>query len=352
MGDSAGEAANSFGFVMDTGVEGRDVSSGFSYENAPRRHRSVMQANIVSRGRSSHQRVRVRCAVRGARLAALVLVTVLLNGCVSAPKGQVYDPLEKVNRVVYKFNNTVDRIILKPLSNGYVAITPRKGRIIVSNFFDNAQYFETVLNDFLQGKGKQGFSDLGRFLINTTLGMGGLFDPATSIGLTKHQEDFGQTLAVWGVPSGAYLVLPLLGPDDVRKIPDIVVSTVTDALFYVSYVATSAVMIPLSVLGTVDARSRASNAIRFVNESALDPYVFTREAWMQHRTFLIYDGNPPELEDIDFGDGALNDGGTSMLMQNDGQAPFAAKRHIGLLSVKANVKHTGYVAEKAQRYEN
>ncbi len=243
------------------------------------------------------------------RLTALVLVAALLGGCASVPGGQVYDPLEKVNRVVYKFNNMVDHAILKPLSNGYVAITPRKGRIIVSNFFDNTQYFETVLNDFLQGKGKQGFSDFGRFLVNTTLGIGGLFDPATSMGLTKHKEDFGQTLAVWGAPPGAYLVLPLLGPDTVRNTPDIVVSTLTNALFYVSYVASSAVMIPLSVLGAVDARSRASDAIRFVNESALDPYVFTREAWMQHRTFLIYDGNPPESPDIDFGDDTLGDEG-------------------------------------------
>ncbi len=242
------------------------------------------------------------------RLTVLVLVVALLSGCASVPGGQVYDPLEKVNRVIYKFNNMVDHAVLKPLSDGYVAITPRKGRIIVSNFFDNTQYFGTVLNDFFQGKGKRGFSDLGRFLLNTTLGIGGLFDPATSMGLIKHKEDFGQTLAVWGTPPGAYLVLPLLGPDTVRNTPNIVVSTLTDALFYISYVASSAVMIPLSVLGTVDARSRASGAIRFVNESALDPYVFMREAWMQHRVFLIYDGNPPESPNIDFGDDTLDDG--------------------------------------------
>jgi len=241
------------------------------------------------------------------RLTVLVLATALLSGCASASKGQVYDPFEKVNRVVYRFNNAVDRAILKPLADGYVAITPREGRIVVSNFFDNAQYFGTILNDFLQGKGEQGISDLGRFLLNTTLGIGGLFDPATSIGLMQHKEDFGQTMAVWGASPGAYLVLPLLGPDTVRNTPNIAVSTLTDVLFYGSYFVTLAVTIPVSILGVADARSRASNAIRFVNESALDPYVFTREAWMQHRTYLIYDGNPPEPEYIDFGDDALND---------------------------------------------
>ncbi len=256
------------------------------------RHLPQMDANL-SQARGKWRTIN--------RLIVPVLVAALLSGCASVLRGQVYDPAEKVNRVVFSFNKLVDRAILKPLSDGYVAITPKQGRIIVSNFFDNTQYFETILNDFLQAKGERGFSDLGRFLINTTLGIGGLFDPATSMGLTKHQEDFGQTLAVWGAPPGAYLVLPLLGPDTVRKTPDIVVSTLTNALFYVGYVATSAVMIPLSVLGAVDARSRASDAIRFVNESALDPYVFTREAWMQHRTFLIYDGNPPESSNMDFG---------------------------------------------------
>jgi len=227
-------------------------------------------------------------------MTLMVLVAALLGGCASAPGGQVYDPAEKVNQAIFKFNDIVDRAILKPLSDGYVVITPRKGRIIVSNFFDNTQYFGTILNDLLQGKGKQGISDLGRFLINTTLGIGGLFDPATSIGLVKHKEDFGQTLAVWGAPSGAYLVLPVLGPNTVRNTPDIVVSTLTDALFYAGYFVTSVVTIPISILGAVDLRSRASESIRFVNESALDPYVFTREAWMQHRTYLIYDGNPPE----------------------------------------------------------
>jgi len=240
----------------------------------------------------------------------LALSGALLGGCASLPAGQVYDPAEKVNRVSYSFNSVVDRLILSPLSKGYVAVTPKQGRILVSNFFDNSRYIGTVLNDFLQAKGKQGVADLGRFLINSTLGVAGLFDPATPMGLEKHQEDFGQTLAVWGAPAGAYMVLPILGPDTVRNTPDLAVSTLTDGLFYAGFFVASSVMIPLSILSTVDLRSRASDAIRLVNESALDPYVFTREAWTQHRNYLIYDGHPPEPVYPDFEDDLPDDEGT------------------------------------------
>jgi len=242
--------------------------------------------------------------------AIVVLSGVVLGGCASLPAGQVYDPGEKINRASYGFNHAVDKLILSPLSKGYVAVTPKPVRTVVSNFFDNSRYIGTVLNDFLQAKGKQGIADLGRFLVNSTLGVAGLFDPASAMGLEKHQEDFGQTLAVWGAPAGAYLVLPILGPDTIRNTPDLAISTLTDGLFYAGFFLTSPVMIPLSILAAVNQRSRASSAIRFVNESALDPYVFTREAWMQHRSFLIYDGHPPEPAYDDFEDDLPDDEGT------------------------------------------
>jgi len=245
-----------------------------------------------------------------------VLVISMLGGCASnPPKDQVYDPIEKVNRGTFWFNDKLDRFLLKPLSEGYIAVVPKKGRMVVSNFFDNALYFDTILNDFLQGKGAQGVSDVGRFVINSTLGIGGLFDPATPIGLEKHEEDFGQTLGVWGVGQGAYLVFPVYGPNTARDAPGIAVSTVANAIFWAGFVLPTAATVPISVLAAVDLRSRASNAIRFVNESALDPYVFTREAWVQHRTFLIYDGNPPETDfEDDFGDDELDSGNAG----NDG----------------------------------
>jgi len=236
-----------------------------------------------------------------------VLVISMLGGCASnPPKDQAYDPIEKVNRGTYWFNNQLDKFLLKPLSEGYVAVMPKKGRIMVSNFFDNAQYADTILNDFLQGKGAQGVSDVGRFVINTTLGVGGFFDPATPIGLEKHEEDFGQTLGVWGVGQGAYLIFPVYGPNTARDAPGLAVSTATSGVFWAGVFLSAPVTVPVSILAAVDLRSRASNAIRFVNESALDPYVFTREAWVQHRTFLIYDGNPPETDfEDEFGDDEL-----------------------------------------------
>jgi len=236
----------------------------------------------------------------GMHLVSLLLAVLLLASCASAPKGQVYDPIEKVNRVTFKFNEYVDRIVLKPLSQGYVALVPREGRKAVSNFFDNATYVDTIANDFLQGKAKRGVHDFGRLLINTTVGIGGLFDPASSIGLVKHDEDFGQTLGVWGFGPGAYVVVPVYGPNTVRDLPALATSTLTSAVFWAGFVLAPAVTIPLSVLSVADLRSRASNSIRFVNETAMDPYVFTREAWVQHRTYLIYDGHPP-LDD-DFSD--------------------------------------------------
>jgi len=249
-----------------------------------------------------------RCAML---IVGCVFTVSLLGGCASVPKGETYDPIEKVNRGTFKFNDILDKVLLKPLSEGYIAIVPKKGRMMVSNFFDNALYADTILNDFLQGKGAQGVSDVGRFVINTTLGVGGFFDPATPIGLEKHEEDFGQTLGVWGVGQGAYLVLPVYGPNTTRDAPGIAVSTATSGVFWAGVFLAPAVTIPVSVLSAIDLRSRASNAIRFVNESALDPYVFTREAWVQHRTFLIYDGNPPETDfEDDFGDDELDSGDT------------------------------------------
>ncbi|MDQ6958518.1 MAG: VacJ family lipoprotein [Mariprofundaceae bacterium] len=273
-----------------------------------------MQSIIRSMVCLSGQRFRHRAML----IVGCVLTISMLGGCASVPKGETYDPVEKVNRGTFWFNDQLDKFLLKPLSDGYVAVVPKKGRIMVSGFFDNALYVDTILNDFLQGKGKQGFSDIGRLLVNSTLGIGGLFDPATSVGLEKHAEDFGQTLGVWGFGQGAYLVLPVYGPNTVRDAPGVAVSTVANAVFWAGFFLPVAATVPISVLVAIDLRSRASNAIRFVNESALDPYVFTREAWVQHRTFLIYDGNPPETDfedefgDDEFGDEDVGNGGASL----------------------------------------
>src|ERR1051326_3232981 len=168
-----------------------------------------------------------------------MLSAVLLAGCASTPNksdstSDSYDPLQRANRPFERFNDELDKRLFKPVSDGYVTIVPKPVRKSVTNFFSNVSYLNTVLNDFLQGKGKQGFSDAGRFLVNTTVGIGGLFDPASSLGMPVHEEDFGQTLGVWGKSPGTYLVLPVAGPSSTRDVPGSAVSAVTNLLFYVS----------------------------------------------------------------------------------------------------------------------
>ena len=246
---------------------------------------------------------RANLGVRGWGAALVVLGLALgLGGCASSPTGEgTPDPLEPINKPVYRFNDRLDKAILEPVANAYIRVTPQPVRTGVSNFFDNIAYPNVILNDVLQGKAKQGVVDTWRFIFNSTVGILGIFDVATHLGLESHNEDFGQTLGYWGAGSGAYLVLPLIGPNTVRDAPGLAVGAVTNGLFYVG---TAAITIPLSVLGVIDLRARAADAIRLRDQAAVDPYVFTREAYLQRRTFLIYDGNPPlsEYEEFDVGE--------------------------------------------------
>ncbi|RMH60296.1 MAG: VacJ family lipoprotein [Zetaproteobacteria bacterium] len=223
--------------------------------------------------------------LHGVRLLA---VAGLLAACATAENH--YDPIEPVNRVTDGLNNLVDKVAMKPVTATYRAITPLPVQRSISNFYDNWAYPNTVLNDFLQGKGRQGVQDLGRFLVNSTIGIAGLFDVASSMGLEKHEEDFGQTLAVWGVPRLAYIVYPFLGPNSLRKTPDLVTSTLTNGLFWVSLAVAPPAALTLTALRYIDLRSRAMSATDMRDELALDPYVFTREAWFQAREHLIHDG--------------------------------------------------------------
>ena len=218
-----------------------------------------------------------------------------LSGCatIQAVPGEPADPWEPANRAFYAFNDTLDKIVLAPAAKLYLKL-PRGLRNSVYNFFDNAAYPGTVVNQLLQGKFSLAMQDSARFVFNSTLGIGGLFDVSTGFGLPRHDEDFGQTLAVWGVGEGIYLNYPLLGPSTVRDTPGIVAGVLTDALTYTA--ATAA--LPLTLLELVDMRARLAAAARLRDQSALDPYVFTREAYRQRRMFQIHDGNPP-LDDFD-----------------------------------------------------
>jgi phospholipid-binding lipoprotein MlaA len=225
---------------------------------------------------------------------AVMLFAVLMSGCAAMPgRTTNHEEIEGFNRGVYNFNDKVDRATLKPLAKGYRKITPQFVRTGLGNFFNNLTYFNTIANQFLQGKGKLGFQDLGRFLLNSTFGLGGLFDVATKMGLEAHDEDFGQTLAVWGVGSGPFINLPLFGPSSVRDAPARVFDVLVDPFTFVD--------VPWEAtwgqrgLNAVQRRSELLPLDATI-QRAYDPYAFVRDAWVQRREYEIFDGNPPAEE--------------------------------------------------------
>lgn len=252
--------------------------------------------------------------LHGHRAFLIISFVVALTGCATsqnnnAPAAEAQtvteediDPIEPANRVFYDVNETLDSFLVKPVAEVYAMATPAPVRESVGNFFANLTYINVILNSFLQAKFDQGWSDTSRFLINSTLGVGGLFDVASDMGFARHEEDLGQTLAVWGSGQGAYLYLPVLGPNTVRDTPDIASSLLTNPLFYVS----GTVLYPVTALGIISKRAELLDATRMRDEAAMDPYIFTREAYLQRRNYLIYDGNPPlegydDIFDVDTG---------------------------------------------------
>jgi len=225
-----------------------------------------------------------------ARLS-MVFIVLACAGCAATPgRTRSDDPLQGFNRGVYKFNDVVDRATLKPVAKGYRKITPHWFRTGVGNFFANLTYPATVVNQFLQGKGKLGFEDTGRFLVNTTVGIVGLFDVATKMGLPANDEDFGQTLAVWGVGSGPFINLPFFGPSSLRDAPSKVADYFLGPLTYVDMPWETE--LGLRLVDIVHTRSELLQLDPTLQRT-YDPYAFVRDAWVQQREFAIYDGNPP-----------------------------------------------------------
>ena len=225
-------------------------------------------------------------------LLAVLLAAALLTGCATTETidGEVNpDPYEDTNRSMYAFNDYLDRNIMMPVAKNYVKATPEPVRNGVTNFFGNLEYLNVILHSFLQGKLGQGLSDLTRFVVNSTIGLGGLLDVATDMGLEEHEEDLGQTLATWGMDQGAYLYLPFLGPYTARNSPDLASSYFTNPLSYISTIY----LFPVTFLNLVNERANLLEATEFVDEASIDPYSFTREAYLQQRRYLIHDGNPP-----------------------------------------------------------
>ena len=222
------------------------------------------------------------------------------TGCATLPPGErdPRDHFERFNRTMYRFDTSLDHAILRPVARGYVKITPAPVRRDISNFLNNLTYTKTIVNDILQARFRDFGSDVARLVVNTTVGLGGLFDPATRLGLAKHDADFGQTLGKWGVPTGSYLVLPLLGPSDVRD----AIGTLADRFMTVEgYINGTASSSSLFAAHAIDARAKALPTDSTV-ERAYDPYAFVRSAWFQHRAYKVHEGNPnyvPNLPPLD-----------------------------------------------------
>ena len=224
-------------------------------------------------------------------LAAIVASGfVLLSGCASttAPKA---DPFESVNRATYAFNDTLDTAVLKPIAKGYDTVTPGFIRAGVSNLFMNIGDVATALNNLLQGKGVEAASDAGRFLVNSTIGVLGLFDLATPMGLDKHNADFGQTLGKWGVGSGPFLMLPLMGPATLRDAVGRPVDAYAGYFRYVNHIPTRNVAFGVEI---IDLRANLLGASTTLDTAALDKYQFVRDAYLQRRLRSIYDGKVPQ----------------------------------------------------------
>ncbi|MFX1738039.1 VacJ family lipoprotein [Paraburkholderia sp. A1RI_3L] len=258
------------------------------------------------------------------RNAALVLAavgaTALTAGCATGPERKPGDPLEPMNRAIFKFNDTVDQAIAVPIAKGYQKVTPQPFRTAVSNFFSNLGDISNFANDLLQLKITDATEDLMRVAFNSTFGLGGLLDWATPAGLPKHKQDFGLTLGRWGIPSGPYLVLPIFGPSSFRDSVGLAVDVRFNPMNYME----PAVRNPMYGAQFVSVRSDLLGASNLLEQAALDKYSFVRDAYTQQRKSLLKGSSaPPALPD--YGDpGASDDGDTGAAAAGAGSAAGGA----------------------------
>jgi phospholipid-binding lipoprotein MlaA len=217
-----------------------------------------------------------------------VMAAGLLAGC--ATSGNPKDPIEGFNRAMFAFNEGLDSAIVKPVATGYEAVLPSPIRTGVTNFFSNIEDVFIGVNNLLQGKVPEAFSDLGRVVINTTIGLLGVLDMASDAGLEKHDEDFGQTFGRWGVGNGAYVVIPVFGPRTARDTVGLILDSAVDPVGDHKPKGTRNAAL---VLRLVNKRANLLAADKVVEEAALDKYSYMRDAYLQRRRNLIHDGNPP-----------------------------------------------------------
>jgi phospholipid-binding lipoprotein MlaA len=229
------------------------------------------------------------------RFLTVFLAASVLTSCAArrVPASPDHDPIEGFNRKIFWFNDKVDTYALEPVARGWAWVAPRRVRTSIKNFFDNLRFPIVTVNDLLQAKPKAAGSDVARFAVNTTVGVLGFFDPAAGWGLVKHNEDFGQTLGVWGVPAGPYVVLPLLGPSDLR---DALGLGVDYACSVTPFFVDQFILLGANVVDTVDERSLFIQEVRDAKASSFDYYTFLRNAYVQRRNALVMDSETSGVE--------------------------------------------------------
>lgn len=233
----------------------------------------------------------------------LLCLCLLAGGCASTDEltNDPGDPFERYNRTMHNINDGLDRAILKPVAKGYRAVSPEFVETGVNNFFWNLQDFRNALNNGLQFKIGKAFSDVGRICVNTTIGLLGFIDVASKFGLEKHDEDFGQTLGYWGVGTGPYIVLPLLGPSNLRDAPSIIADSAAHPIYKPWPWLIELNDTELLALFAVDGVRKRANLLKLeekVEEIARDEYIFIRDAFLDNREFLVRDGNIELDEDL------------------------------------------------------
>ena len=226
---------------------------------------------------------------------AVLVFAALSTGCASGPNANPNDPLEPMNRSISRFNDSLDESVLKPVATSYQDVTPDLIQKGVRNVFNNLSDIWSTVNNGLQFKGRDTAESLMRSVVNTVFGIYGVFDVATPIGLQRHPEDFGQTLGVWGVPNGPYVVLPLFGPSTLRDTAGMPVDTSADFVRNLDHIPTRNSAMALRV---VEKRANLLGTSNLLNEAAIDKYSFTRDAYLQYRRNQVFDGNPPDEEDL------------------------------------------------------
>jgi phospholipid-binding lipoprotein MlaA len=231
----------------------------------------------------------------------LMFSVIVMTGCATTQQNErvaKIDPFEPMNRAVFSFNEVTDDYLIKPIAEAYRFVLPEFVRTGVTNFFGNINDVLIGVNNLLQGKPAETANDIGRFLINSTIGVLGLFDVATDMGLDKNREDFGQTLGVWGLPDGPYVVLPFFGASNVRDTVGFVIDMEADFILN-SDKLNKDQKISSTVLRIMNLRANLLDAGQLLDDAAFDKYSFVRDGYLQRRRNQIYDGNPPPMKEED-----------------------------------------------------